>query len=677
VAVDGSGAVYIADAVNNQILKQTPAGSGYVQSIIANAATSGLNAPYGVAVDGSGNVYIADTHNNRILLETLSSGNYTQTVIPTSGLDLPHAVAVDLHGNVYIADYGNNRVVMETFAGGTYSQSTISSGLNGPTGVSVDANCNVYIAEYNANRIVKETVIAAGYSRNVIPTSPLLNPFGVALDSTGNVYLSDLGNRRVLKEDFADPPSLNFATTNVGSKSTDSPKSATLFNFGNAALNINVPAMGTNPSLATSNFDVDPSTTCPQVTPAGTIGIMAANSSCTYAVDFLPATGGTDSDNLILTDDSLNQISARQAIPLNGAGVLTFQSTTIKLSAIPISPISFGDSLTLTATLNPFSFPGKTTDGESVTFKNGAITLGTGNLTSGAASITLTTLGVGTNSLTAVFGGDANFGASSSSPLIIVVGKSTPAITWAPPAAIPLGAALSAAQLNATASVPGTFVYNPGLGVTPAIGVDTLSVAFTPTDTIDFNNASATVPITVFDFTFLPNAGSATQTVNPGSAATFALLVVPVGSPTIPSAVTFAATGLPNGATATFSPASLAPGSPAVAVNLIVQTSSSGAVFVRKPLYVAPIGSAFLALILFSASLMGLGPFRRRLNYVKFKLGSALVVILTLAALATLTGCPGISVPGGPGSGTTTDMAAIATSGPLHQSVKLILVIHK
>ena len=38
----------------------------------------------------------------------------------------------------------------------------------------------------------------------------------------------------------------------------------------------------------------------------------------------------------------------------------------------------------------------------------------------------------------------------------LAVGQATPTITWAAPAGITYGTALSATQLNATASVPGT-----------------------------------------------------------------------------------------------------------------------------------------------------------------------------------------------------------------------------
>ena len=46
----------------------------------------------------------------------------------------------------------------------------------------------------------------------------------------------------------------------------------------------------------------------------------------------------------------------------------------------------------------------------------------------------------------------------------IKVNKATPTITWATPAAITYGTALSSTQLNATGSVAGTTVYSPVSG---------------------------------------------------------------------------------------------------------------------------------------------------------------------------------------------------------------------
>jgi len=61
----------------------------------------------------------------------------------------------------------------------------------------------------------------------------------------------------------------------------------------------------------------------------------------------------------------------------------------------------------------------------------------------------------------------------------------TPTITWATPAAITYGTALSGTQLNATATVAGSFVYNPTNGVILPVGTNVLTVAFTPTNGVE------------------------------------------------------------------------------------------------------------------------------------------------------------------------------------------------
>jgi hypothetical protein len=78
------------------------------------------------------------------------------------------------------------------------------------------------------------------------------------------------------------------------------------------------------------------------------------------------------------------------------------------------------------------------------------------------------------------------------------IGKATPVITWANPADIVYNAGLSAAELNATASVPGSFVYTPANGTVLNAGMgQSLHVDFTPTDTANYNNASKNVSINV------------------------------------------------------------------------------------------------------------------------------------------------------------------------------------
>jgi Tol biopolymer transport system component/uncharacterized protein YjbI with pentapeptide repeats len=86
---------------------------------------------------------------------------------------------------------------------------------------------------------------------------------------------------------------------------------------------------------------------------------------------------------------------------------------------------------------------------------------------------------------------------TTSGPTGIVKVKQTPTITWIPPATMLFGTRLSSTQLNATASVPGTFQYIPPVGTLLQPGSQLLSVIFTPTDTVDFNSVPTSRSITV------------------------------------------------------------------------------------------------------------------------------------------------------------------------------------
>jgi hypothetical protein len=113
-------------------------------------------------------------------------------------------------------------------------------------------------------------------------------------------------------------------------------------------------------------------------------------------------------------------------------------------------------------------------------------------------------LGAGTDTLSVTFTpADAADYASTTATTTIAVAQATPVIAWPNPAGIVYGTPLSSAQLDATASVPGTFAYTPAAGTVLGAGTNTLSVTFTPADSVDYQGASATTTIDV-----LPGTGA-------------------------------------------------------------------------------------------------------------------------------------------------------------------------
>lgn len=81
--------------------------------------------------------------------------------------------------------------------------------------------------------------------------------------------------------------------------------------------------------------------------------------------------------------------------------------------------------------------------------------------------------------------------------VMLSVSQVAPVITWATPAPISYGTALSGTQLDATANVAGTFSYSPAAGTILPGGTQTLSVIFTPSDAVDYTTAKASVLLVV------------------------------------------------------------------------------------------------------------------------------------------------------------------------------------
>ena len=107
-------------------------------------------------------------------------------------------------------------------------------------------------------------------------------------------------------------------------------------------------------------------------------------------------------------------------------------------------------------------------------------------------------LPLGTHKLTATFTPeDSSNNTEAQATVELSVIKDTPSIKWPTPKSIKSGGVLSATQLNATASVPGTFYYSPAIGEVMDAGTHTLSVTFTPTDSEKYATALATVSLDV------------------------------------------------------------------------------------------------------------------------------------------------------------------------------------
>lgn len=157
------------------------------------------------------------------------------------------------------------------------------------------------------------------------------------------------------------------------------------------------------------------------------------------------------------------------------AEVVKATATTTGLSANGIGAIS-GKPVTLTAVVS--STTGTPTG--SITFLDGAVNLGQSTLNGQAqATLTLTSLSVGSHSITAVYGGDSNYTTSTSSPLAQVITIGTVTLTLSGPGG-PVNVG-TAANFNVSLTTDGvtptgTLALMDGTNV---IGTQTLTAAGT------------------------------------------------------------------------------------------------------------------------------------------------------------------------------------------------------
>jgi sugar lactone lactonase YvrE len=242
IAADPAGNLYVADGSNRILKVDSSGtvtvyagtgASGY-SGDGGPATNATLSSPTGVALDSSGNVYFSDANNNvvrkidRSQTITTVAGNHTAAYAgdggqaASAGLNTPWGLAVDASGNLYIADSFNGVIrkvnpsqSISTIAGkqgapplsGDGGPAT-SAGLAAPHGVAVDAAGNLYIADFHAATIRKvsasqqtiSTIAGIGiYDINrgdagLATNGELLYPSAVTLDPSGNLYITETGD---------------------------------------------------------------------------------------------------------------------------------------------------------------------------------------------------------------------------------------------------------------------------------------------------------------------------------------------------------------------------------------------------------------------------------------------------------------------------------------------------
>jgi hypothetical protein len=248
----------------------------------------------------------------------------------------------------------------------------------------------------------------------------------------------------------------------------------------------NVQDIAGNPSYTFSNLVIAPGDGTAQFTNTTTGALTYTPPSTSFfgvvqvAYTVTDAASNSASGNVI--------INVEQTIQPKNDGPITVvvgKANTIAASQLLRNDVDAPNGLTPT-----IGSVGNATNGTVVLNANGSVTFSP--IATGPASFTYTDT-------------DADNDASTEATVTLTVKLGT-TINWANPAEIVYGTALSGAQLNATASVPGTLSYNPPANTILSAGnSQTLTVTFTPADYADYAGDTASVLI---------NVAQATTTVN-------------------------------------------------------------------------------------------------------------------------------------------------------------------
>jgi sugar lactone lactonase YvrE len=549
LGLDGAGNLFIVGGFNTgtSVTEQTLAPSapvGFSRYADVGTTFTGFNEPNAAVIDGSGNVIIADYATTTAYVETFANGGYNQAPLG-NGLNSPTDLAIDGNGAVYILDQGNNRIVKETPSGGSYTQSVIMTGLTQPqTAVAVDGLGNLYIP--NGTTVLKETLTNGTYTASTIPLNngdfpPYVNGT-ILVDAGGNILVMQVdnsyGTNTVSELDVSDAPTLSFATTAVGSTSSDSPQKLSIVNNGNSTLTFSAPPT-TVSAVVSAGFTLGSTTTCPLL-PGSTASVtLAPGASCDLYINFVPTTAGNIQGTLTVTDNSLNVAGTQQIIHLNGIATGS-GGTTPPPPPPPATP---------TATLTPGS---------------GAFGSTPVGATSAAQTFTLTSTG----------------------SVALTIASVTLSGTSATDFAIASNAC--GTTLAAGASCAINVTYTPtAAGASSAV----LSVADNAGDSPQTASLSGTGTPDDFGVTATPPS----QSVAAGSSASYSVNVASVTGD-FSGAVTLSASGLPSGATVSFSPTAVTPGTAGAGSTMTIQTAAAVASN-AKPGSIWPLGAPVLAVI--------------------------------------------------------------------------------
>jgi sugar lactone lactonase YvrE len=603
VAVGPDGTLYIADTGNERIRAvsggtiTTFAGNGS-GGFVGDGGTAGNAAfrwPNALAIDASGALLVCDAGNQRVrrisagMIQTIV-GNGTQGFAGDGGaatsaeLDTPMGLAVGIDGRIFVSDSHNERIrviatngTITTFAGTGVAGyagdglAATAAELSLPRGLMVTSGGAVIFADSNNQRMrmvdpsgTITTVAGTGIQGAVSDgtsamTAEMNSPRGVAVSSFGAPVYADALNQLVRE---------SVANGNVYAPAGLAPARTTLVTLSASSTSGQTSAVATvtgstGPALGVLEL-LDGSTILTQTTLVG--------GAATFAPQTLSA--GTDSLSAAYLGDGVNPAATSTGVSVT-AGVEVITATANPASA------EYGQTIPLLTGSLSGMLP-QVPSSVSVVFTTTAVSLSP----VGIYPIVATLSGPASANYTVVM--SAASGALQIMPAASVTLEQP--LLQSSYAGLPL---LLSANVNSTTqgTPTGTVTFlDSGTVVTTALlvngvatgtylspGAGTHSMAASYGGDANFlasTSQAVTAAVNAMpDFT-MASSGTTTQTVATGDVANYGM-TVGAQSGAFTGIVDFSASGLPAGATVSFSPPQVVPGVTSANVTMSVQTSAT------------------------------------------------------------------------------------------------------
>jgi hypothetical protein len=195
-------------------------------------------------------------------------------------------------------------------------------------------------------------------------------------------------------------------------------------------------------------------------TPSGTVTLLdgstslgtssLSNGTVTFTITSL--TVGTHSITASYAGDSADAASTSNALAVQVNANTAQQTTATALTATPATAPS-GQAITLTATVAPTS--GSASPSGTISFQDGSIAIGSMPLAGGKGVLTVSTLSVGSHSISAAYSGDtANLPSTSNAVTVTITTPTTPSPTQTADYSL----TLSSSTLTMTQGTPGSLM---------------------------------------------------------------------------------------------------------------------------------------------------------------------------------------------------------------------------